>query len=110
MRTAHCLKLGSRENGIECAERDYVGVGLGKVEGHEGLARAHDAGDAEFEVRDGATATVDSDAVMGREIEARCVNGINFEPGVGDHVVEEFYLGGLSAGVPVFPRCGRCSR
>ena len=44
------LEVGLARDGVESTERHEIGVGFGKVEGHEDLTRGNDAGDAEFEV------------------------------------------------------------
>jgi len=52
VRTAHCLKLGSREMGSKVSRVTM----LGEVEGHEDLARGDDAGDVQFKIGDGSAA------------------------------------------------------
>ena len=64
------FEVGFARDGVEGAERDEVGVGLGEVEGHEDLAGSDDAGDAQFEVGDAAAARDDGDAVVRAEREA----------------------------------------
>jgi hypothetical protein len=101
------FEVGLARDGIECAEGDDVGVGLGKVKGHEDLAGSDDARDAEFKVRDSATTAMDGDPIMGLEVETRRVGRVDLKPSVRHHVVEELYLCGLGAGVPMFHRAAR---
>jgi hypothetical protein len=96
------LKVGLTGDGVTVAESDDVGVGLGKVKGHEDLSRGDDSGDAKFEVGYGSAAAPNGDAVMGLEVEVSGVEWVHLEPGVGDHVVEKIDFGGLGTGVPVF--------
>ena len=63
-RTAHCLKLGSREMGSKAPSVTQVGVGLREMEGHENLPGRDDAGDAQFQILHAAAAGDDSDAIV----------------------------------------------